>query len=424
MTARLLAGCGGAAVLAVLWGRPRLRSPRAAAIALAAAGGWPIVLMFGPWGHAGLSPARLSTGLGTLALSRVGAGLLALTAVAGALRHLSRRDAQGPRSAPIVAVLVAPIAVLALSARGLVPLALLLTLLPLAVAVRWGRVAGPGTLRAGAVRSGAITGVGLLAGVALASTVGLGRTAPPVVGICLALALAAAVGLVPFTPWGVLASGLPGADADLALTWCIPVGVLGSAILLAGLPGEAAAPLQVLLLGLGLATAVVWAAIAAAGSDPVRAAAVQAADVGLMVAGLSTGRLDGLLGTLLLLVVTLLVPATLTARAPAAVRVAGWLAAGGLPPLGAFPARLLILAAVSTVAFTPTALVTLAMGGLLLAGVRGALRGLRTPPEGGEEASSSAHRLAGVSRWLVAAAALGAGPLGPLVIPLVYGVHW
>ncbi len=441
MTGPLLAGCGLTVLLAVGCALLRARAGWVTAgwvtaLCLAVAGGWPAVALFGPWaaGSHGPAPAaRLAAGLGTLVLTRVGAGVLAAPAVAAALRQLGRGPGAGRGSAAVVAVTVAPLAILALSARGLVPLALLLVLVPLAVAARWQVAGAPGARPGLAMRSVAITAVGLLAGAALAPTVGITRTVPAVVGIVVAVALAAAIGLVPFTPWAVLAGERAPADVDLGLTWCVPIGVLGAATLLAGLPRGAASSLQTLLIGLGLATAVVWALIAAAGSDRTRVAAVQAADVGLMVVGIASGRVDGLVGALLLLLVVLVVPPALATGAPLAARVAGCLAVGGLPPLGAFPARLLVLAAVAAVASAPTWLVTLAMGGLLVAGARGALAGLggarhargRDVPAPREaRAAAGPGWLAAGPGWLAAGAALLTGPLGPLLVPLVYGVRW
>jgi len=429
VTRALLLGSALTLVLAPAAALPRVRSSALGPILLVLAAGWPVVVLLGPAaaaGHGRAPAGPLSDGLGTLELTRVGGGLLALTAACAWLRWLGRRRAQRRGRSLAVAVAVAPVAVLATSARGMVPLALLLALVPLLVAGRWGAVDGAGALRAVVSRAVAIGAIGLLAGAALAPTVGLTHTAPSLVGLCVAVAMAALVGLLPFAPWSVLAAGLAPSEADLGLTWCVPVGLLGVATLLAGEPRAVAASLQALLFGLGLATAVVWSAVAAGGPDRTRVSALQAADVGLMAVGLASGRTDGLLGALLLLLLTLVVPPALASGAPGPARVAGWLAAGGLPPIGAFPGRLLVLAAASTVAFLPTAVVTLAMGGLLIGGARGALGGFaaasgRSPEPGA--AREGRGTAAGVG-WLAAGAALLAGPLGPVLVPLVYGVRW
>ncbi len=384
------------------------------------AGAWPLALLI----HlAPPRPAALAVGtigLGRLALTRAGAGVVAGGVAALTLRALvpgGRPLAPGSVAAGIA---LAGLATLALSVSGLAPLAFALAAILGVCAHRWA-VASEAARSPIGLRLVGIVGCSLLATAALLPSVRGGGAPAALPALALAAGLAVPLGLLPFQGWGLMAEEVPAVDRALWASLAAPAALLCLAGVLVGLPVAVAGALQALVLGLGLASAVVAGGLALVGPPATRYPRLRMADIALAAAAVATGTLPGLAAALLLLVLHWIAAITLDGPSPSTrAAVTGWLGVSGLPPGGGFAARLLVLVAATYLGPVPVALVVPVLLLQLAAALRGAVE-VRGPRAGqGRRPRLGAAALA----WApaVGAVALGLGPAP--VLAVIFGVHW
>ncbi|HUY61636.1 MAG TPA: hypothetical protein VMW49_07135 [Candidatus Dormibacteraeota bacterium] len=422
MSTALLTGVGVTLVVAGLGGR--LARGRASAWwllpLLLLAGAWPLALLL----H--LAPPRPTAlavgvlGLGRLALERAGAGAVAGGVAALALRALAPGRRVLPAGTAAAGIALAGLATLALSVSGLVALAFALAAVLGVCVQRWAAAADAARGPFG-LRLVGIIGCSLLAAAALLPSVRGGGAPAALPALALAAGLAVPLGLLPFQGWGLLAEGVPTADAALWPALVVPVALLGLAGVLVGLPTAVAATLQALVLGLGLASGVLAGVQAVVGLAATRYSRLLVADVALMAVAVATGTLPGLAGALILLVLHWIAGTALGAPSPSArAAVTGWLGVSGLPPGGAFVGRLLVLVAVARLGPVPIVLALLVLLLQLATALRGAVEA-RQPRAGGRRRLGPVAATVG---WVPALGTVALGLVPGPVLAAIFGVHW
>ncbi|HUY55589.1 MAG TPA: hypothetical protein VMV23_10560 [Candidatus Nanopelagicaceae bacterium] len=319
-------------------------------------------------------PARLaSSGLGTLGVTRIAAGVLVGGLGALALELLVAGE-RGPGPAAVAMGLLATVpSALALLTTGMVPLALSAGLLMAMIWVRWQRVAGPQLPIRSLARQALLVLASLLAAAVLMPSARLGSAPMVLEAILLAGGVTGLLGVMPFAAWVGAAIRVGRSEASLWRIWAIPVGVLVGARLIATSPAGVALPLQELLLALGVASSLFWGLRAVLGPPATRYSRVLAADSGLICTAVGLGSSEGLTAALLLVLAHWLGGAVLGEESGTRSQLLAWIGLSGIPPFGGFAGRILIVIAAAAVSFTLVWLLLLAMG-LQLAAAASAMR--------------------------------------------------
>jgi hypothetical protein len=363
-----------------------------------------------------VSPRMVAEGLGQLSLSRVGLGV-ALGALGALVLILVVGGDSGPSpAATAIGLVLALPASLVLATNALIPLALLVLAVMAMLWARWQRVAGPQLPIRSLARQAAVVFAALLAAAAVIPSNREGSAPAVLLAILLAAAITGLLGVLPFSGWVGAAIRVGRAEGDLWRIWVVPVAVVMGARIVAGSQRSAELPLQELLVGLGVASAIFWSARAMVGAPADRYWRVLAADTGFMCAAVGLGTARGLEAALLLVVVHWVGGAVLGRESGTRARILAWIGLSGVPPFGGFTGRILIVIAASQVSFTMAGLLLVALGlqlGAAAAGMRAAV--------GGEAVHLALWReLLGLA---VAAATLALGLLPGQVLGAIVGLH-
>ncbi len=282
-------------------------------------------------------------GLGRLALTRLTAAVLVGSWAAALLEmgSAARRQPSGAAAAVQILVGVGCSAVLALT--GLLPLSLVLAAVMLVVWLRWQRLAGPVLPIRSLARQAAIVLCALLAAVALLPAQRIGAAPPALLAMLLVGGLGGVSGLLPLSAWVGAVTRMGPAEGSLWRVWLLPLGVVTLARVVVPAPHHLAQVLQLLLVALGLASAIFWSGAAINAAPGSRYHRVLAADVGFMCVGIGSGDLIGFAGALLLVLVHWLAGAALSEPQAARSHLLAWVGVSGVPPFGGFSGRLLVL---------------------------------------------------------------------------------
>lgn len=363
-------------------------------------------------------PSYLLTagGLGTVALARLPLGLL-VGGWAALLLELGvshRPPLSGGTIAAAIAIGVG--ACLALLVTGLVPLALLLGMMSAAIWIRWQRLSGALLPLRSLGRQSALVLCALLAGAAVLPSERIGAAPAPLAGILLVGGLGGMVGLLPLSSWVGAASRVAPAEAAVWRIWLVPVAIVATARVLVAGPTALTQEMQLLLVGLGLVTAIFWSCAGFRADPSSRYWRVFQADVGIMCVGIGSGDAQGLAAALLLIVVHWLAGAALSEPRGARSHLLAWIGLSGVPPFGGFTGRVLAVVGISFMGPAVVALLLLCFGLQLAAsgaGVREAV--LRAAVRG-----PSLGELAGLA---TAVGSLAIGVVGGPVLQAAFGIH-
>jgi hypothetical protein len=324
-------------------------------------------------------------------------------------------DGPSPAATAIALVLALP-ASLILATNALIPLALLVLAVMVMLWARWQRVAGPQLPIRSLARQSAVVFAALLAAAAVIPSTREGSAPAVLLAILLAATVTGLLGVLPFSGWMGAAIRVGRAEGDLWRIWVVPVAVVMGARIVAGSPRSAEIPLQELLVGLGVVSAIFWSARAVVGVPADRYWRVLAADTGFMCAAVGLGTARGVEAALLLVVVHWVSGAVLGREAGTRARMLAWIGLSGVPPFGGFTARILIVIAASQVSFTVAGLLLLALGLQLAASAAGMRAAL---------SDQAVH----IALWrellglVVAAATLVLGVLPGQVLGTIVGLH-
>ncbi len=308
------------------------------------------------------SPILAVGGLGGLSLARLPLGILIGGWAALVLELVVAWRQRLPSGGIAAALLLGVIACLALEATGAVPIALLLAFMSAFVWARWQRLAGPILPVRSLGRQAALTLCVLLAGAAVLSSQRIGAAPAALTGMLLVGGLGGVAGLLPLSSWVGAASRVSPAEAAVWRVWLVPVAVVSLARFLVAQPGVLAEVMQLLLVGLGLATAIFWGCAAFRADPPTRYLRVFQADVGFMCVGVGSGDVKGLAAAVLLIVVHWLSGAVLSQPSGSRAHLLGWVGLSGVPPFGGFTGRLLVVVGVSFMGPVVVGLALLALG--------------------------------------------------------------
>ncbi|MGH7640181.1 MAG: hypothetical protein ACREN7_03600 [Candidatus Dormibacteria bacterium] len=355
-------------------------------------------------------PGLTVPGLGGLGLTRLPFGILVGGWAALTLQQLGSGAARLSGSGIASTVVVGVAACAALVVQGVLPMVLLLSFMAAFTWVRWQHLVGPLLPLRSLGRQTALALCALLAGAVLLPSLRLGAVPAAVVGMLWVGGLGALTGLLPVSSWVGAISAIPQAEAGLWRIWLIPVAVVALARVMAGGPPALTEVIQLLLVSLGLATAIFWACAACVAAPERRYWRVLQADAGLMCVGIGSGDLTGMAAALVLIVAHWLAGTALGDPATTRSRLLTWVGLTGIPPFGGFAGRFLVVAAVTFMGPEEVAVALLALGLLLAAcgfGVRDCLR----QPGSGIRLRELAPTASG----------LGVLALGLVVLPMVGG---
>jgi formate hydrogenlyase subunit 3/multisubunit Na+/H+ antiporter MnhD subunit len=305
---------------------------------------------------------------------------------------------------------------LALSLTGLVPLALLLALMSALLWIRWEHLTGPVLPLRSLGRQSAVILCALLAGAAVLPSLRIGAAPAALAGMLLVGGLGGVAGLLPLSGWVSAASRVTSPEAAVWRIWLIPVVIVVLARVMVAGPVALGQVMQLLLVALGLATAIFWGCAGYRADPTTRYWRVLQADVGFMCVGIGSGDVQGLAAALLLIVVHWLAGAALSEPRGARSHLLAWVGLSGVPPFGGFTGRLLAVVGVTFMGPVVVALLLVAFGLQVAAcgaGVREAV--LRATVRGPR-----------LSELVGLVAALGALVLGLVAGPFLqvaFGVH-
>jgi hypothetical protein len=362
------------------------------------------------------SPFLSYGGLGTVHLARLPLGILvggwaALLLELGVAR---RPQLAGGTIAAAIAVGIG--SCLALSLTGLVPLALLMALLSASLWIRWQRLTGPVLPLRSLGRQSALILCALVAGAAVLPSVRIGAAPAALAAMLLVGGLGGVAGLLPLSSWVSAASRVTSPEAAVWRIWLVPVAIVALARVMVAGPLALTQVMQLLLVALGLATAIFWGCAGLVADPSARYWRVLQADVGFMCVGIASGDAQGLAAALLLIVVHWLAGAALGEPRGARSHLLAWVGLSGVPPFGAFAGRVLALVGVSFMG--PVVVAMLLVGfGLQLAACGAGAR---------EAAVRATVRGPRVSELVGLAAALGALVVGLVAGPVLqtgFGLH-
>ncbi len=416
MSPGLVGGLGVVALAALLCAtvgrRHRIVTPLAVALGGAALAAGMALSQRAP----GRPALLVQFGLGNVVVSRIALGVVAAGGLAMLLELASGRERVLSAGGAALGLLLAGGAALALTLDSAVPIALLLGGMTVAVWVRWERLAGPMLAQRNLGRQAVLVLCALIGAAAVLPSEQAGGSPPALAAMLVVGGLAGAAGVLPFSIWSGALGRVSPAEGAAWRVWLIPVAVLVAARVLAAAPPGLALALGILLVSLGLATAMFWS-LAALTTDPAkRYWAVLSADVGLMFVGVGSGNARGLAGALLLLVVHWLAGSVLTEPGGSRSHLLSWVGLAGMPPFGGFAGRLLVLLGIAYLGPLVFSFALLALGLLLVAGVAGLRDTLARTPSRGWLGSGAVATLIGTA---VLAVGLAPGP----ILAGVFGVH-
>lgn len=352
--------------------------------------------------------------LGALPVNRLVVGIMIGALGAQALELLLRpSQSPGPESASLLMV---PPGLLAMSATGMVPMAAAVGLLLSVVWVRWARAAGPQLPVRSLARQAVLLLAAMLGAAALTRSVEVGAAPGVLEATLVAAVVCGLVGALPLAIWVGSALRVGAAEAGLWRIWVLPVGAVLGARLVAGSPKSVALPLQELLVALGVASALFWAAQSIAGDSNQRYWRALGADAGFVAVGVGLGSPLGLAGALLLVVLHWLDGAVLGGEGGGRPQLLAWAGVSGIPPFGGFGARFVIILAAAPVSGIVWFLLVVALG-LVLAG---AARGMRSA------SGRMRQRVSHLREWVAMAASAASLVLGMLPLPVLavlFGIH-
>lgn len=355
----------------------------------------------------------------SMVIGHPGIGLLAGAGVALAATFLLAPRLDGGEV--LAAGFVGAATVVILSARVPIIWSVAVAAAVAALGARW-IAAAPGRA---ALSTGRVAGLGAAALLAAAAFLpGAGPaidTRTALAGGLLAGGICAELALVPLGGWGAAAIGAVRA-ADLApwLLLLAPAVLFTTGVLLPILPLGARTPLQNVLLGLGLVTAV-YSGLQALRERTTAYGRVVIADFALAAAALGTQHSPARLGGYLL-VLTHLCAAPLLLHAPRPglerQRRLAWLGLVSLPPLPGFWGRFLVLQAFFAAGNRVSVPAYVAVGLLTAVAVR-ALVGRERPlaPD-----ATAAGRVGEAVAWLSVAALLGVGLAPEPIAHAIFGL--
>jgi hypothetical protein len=358
----------------------------------------------------------IEDGLGSLSLARLPLGVL-LGGWAALVLELAVVHRPRLSGGTIAAGLVMGVTSCgALLVTGVVPLALLLAFMCAFLWVRWQRLIGPSLPIRSLGRQAALVLGALLAGAAVLPSQRIGAAPAALAGMLLVGGVGGVVGLLPLSSWVGAVSRVTPAEAATWRIWLVPVGIVAIARLMLAGPSALTQVIQLLLVSMGLATAIFWSCAGFRADPSARYWRVLQADVGFMCVGIGSGDVQGLAAALLLIVVHWLAGAALSEPRGARSHLLAWVGLSGVPPFGGFTGRL--LAVVGATFMGPVVVVLLlAAFGLQLAScgagvreavLRAALRGPRL--------SELVGLVAALGTLLLG---LGSGPL----LQAAFGIH-
>lgn len=355
-------------------------------------------------------------GLGTVTLARLPVGVLVggWTALVLELGVAHRPPLSGGAIAAAIATGVG--ACLVLAVTGLVPLALLLALMNAAIWIRWQRLSGPLLPLRSLGRQSALVLCALLAGAAVLPSQRIGAAPAALAGILLVGGLGGVAGLLPLSSWVAAASRVAPAEGAVWRIWLVPVAIVATARVLVAGPTALTQVMQLLLVGLGLVTAIFWGCAGFRADPSTRYWRVLQADVGIMCVGIGSGDIQGLAAALLLIVVHWLAGSALSEPRGARSHLLAWVGLSGVPPFGGFTGRILAVVGVSFMGPVVVALLLLAFG-LQLAACGAGVR------EAVQRAAVRGPRLSELVGLAAAVGALVVGLVGGPVLQAAFGIH-
>ncbi|HVC39057.1 MAG TPA: hypothetical protein VNH20_03645 [Candidatus Dormibacteraeota bacterium] len=362
------------------------------------------------------SPLLVVGRLGGLSLDRLSLGVLvggwsALLLGIGVAR---RTGTSGGTLGTAVGIGV--IACLALLVTGLLPLLLLLALMSAVLWVRWQRVAGPLLAIRSLGRQSALLLCALVAAAAVVPSQRIGAAPAALAGMLVVGGLGGVAGLIPLSSWVGAVSKLTSAEAAPWRVWLVPVAIVAIARVMVSGPTSLTQVMQMLLVGLGLATAIFWGCAGFWAEPSTRYWRVLQADVGFMCVGVGSGDLQGLAAALLLILVHWLAGAALGEPRGARSHLLAWVGLSGVPPFGGFTGRLLTVVGATFLGPVVVGLLLLGFGLQLAACGAGAREAVRRAAARGPQLSELAGLAAGV-------AALGIGLVGGPILQLAFGLR-
>ncbi len=353
--------------------------------------------------------------IGTLVPTRLAAGVV-VAALSAQVLEVAIGEGTTPGLAATSVLLAVP-AVVVLTATGLVSVALGCGAALGVVWVRWARSAGPQLPVRSLARQAMLAMGALLVGAVITPSVEQGAAPGILVAILYAGAVTSLMGVIPFSLIPGASRRVGAAEASLWRVWLLPIGAVLGLRLVAASPHPIQLPLQELLIGLGVASAVFWSLHGLVADPGSRYWSVAAADAGLVAAAVGLGSVTALGAVLLLLLAHWLSGAVLSEDAGRRSQLVAWVGVSGTPPFGGFAGRLLLVLAAAPVSST-LATWLLAVMGLQLAGsalgMRAATQAPRRPPGG---------RTREAVALLVAVATLVIGVVPQQALAAVFGVH-
>jgi hypothetical protein len=363
-------------------------------------------------------PSYLLTdeGLGTLTLTRLPLGVLVggWAALVLELGVGHRPRVSGSTIAAAITVGVA--ACLTLMVSGVIPLALLLAVMSGLLWVHWQRTNGPAPPIRSLGRQSAVLLCALLAGAAILPSERIGAAPAALAAVLLVGGLGGVVGLLPFSSWVGAASRVLPVEAATWRIWLIPVGIVTIARVLSAGPTLFAQASQLLLVALGLATAIAWGCAGFWADPSIRYWRVLQADVGFMCVGVGSGDVQGLAAALILITVHWLAGAALSEPRGARSHLVAWVGLSGAPPFGGFTGRILAIVGAAFMGPVVVALLLVAFGLQLAASGAGVTEAVRRAALRGPRPAELLGLLAGVGTLALGVVA------GPFV-QFAFGLH-
>ncbi|MGA2872665.1 MAG: hypothetical protein ABSF27_03635 [Candidatus Dormibacteria bacterium] len=415
MTTWLVPALAGGVVLAGVagWvgGRSRLVP---AVLLLATAAGISVAIAASR--SSGPGAAFTDVHLGSLVISRLAAGIVIGGWAALVLQLGVVRSPGVSAGGAAVAILAGVGCSLALATTGFAPMALLLAMTSALIWIRWVHLAGPLLPLRSLGRQSALVFCALVGAVGLLPSERIGAVPAVLTGLLLVGGLVGVVGLLPLSSWVGAASRVAVAEAAVWRIWMVPTGILVVARVLVASPSGLEKVIQLLLVALGLATAIFWGCAGFRADPSTRYWRVLQADVGVMCVGVASGDAAGLAAVALLIVVHWLVGAALSEPPGARSHLVAWLGLSGVPPFGGFAGRVLALFGAAFMGPVVVALLLIVFGLQLAAcasGIREAVR----------RAALRGPRLGEWIGLVAALASLAAGLLGGPILSALFGLR-